>query len=93
MKRTKIFLYHLLIFVVGSIGIVVYVFNRLATSSSGAGIGGVVVMPAVMVVYIVVFGVLCLISLFVWFLVSYFRNRVKRYVRLKRSGQFSKTVV
>lgn len=75
MKKLKIFLYHLLVFVIGSAGIAVYVFNRLASPSSGAGLGGVIVMPAITLIYIVVFGILCLISLISWLLISYFRNR------------------
>ena len=75
MKKLKIFLYHLLVFILGSAGIVVYVFNRLASPSSNAGLGGIIVMPAIILVYIVVFGVFCVISLSIWLLVAYFRNR------------------
>ena len=77
MKKLKIFLYHILVFIVGSVGIVVYVFNRLASPSSGAGLGGLIVMPAVVLIYIFVFGVLCVISLITWLLIAYFRDRNK----------------
>jgi len=77
MKKLKIFLYHLLVFVLGSAGIVVYVFNRLASPSSKAGLGGLIVMPAIVLIYIVVFGILCIISLITWLLIAYFRNRNK----------------
>ena len=75
MKKVKVFLYHLLVFVLGSAGIIAYVFNRLATPSSGAGLGGLIVMPAVALIYVVVFGVFCVISLIIWLLTAYFRNR------------------
>jgi len=77
MKKLKIFLYHLLVFVLGSAGIIVYVFNRLAFPSSGAGLGGIIVMPAIILVYAVVLGVLCVISLIIWLLAAHFRNRNK----------------
>ena len=77
MKKLKIFLYHILVFIVGSVGIVVYVFNRLASPSSGAGLGGLIVMPAVVLIYIFVFGVLCVTSLITWLLIAYFRDRNK----------------
>ncbi len=78
MKKFKIFIWHLLAFIIGSAGIVVYVFNRLASPSSGVGLGGIIVMPAVALIYIVVFGVLCIISLITWLLAAYFRNRRAR---------------
>ena len=78
MKKLKIFLYHLLVFILGSAGIVVYVFNRLASPSSKAGLGGLIVMPAIVIVYIIIFGVFCMISMLIWFLVAYLRNRNKQ---------------
>lgn len=75
MKKTKIFLYHLLVFIAGSVGLSVYVFNRLATPSSGAGVGGVIVMPVIALVYIVTFGILCMISYAICGLVAYLRSR------------------
>ena len=77
MKKLKIFIYHLLVFVIGSAGIVIYIFNRLASPSSGLGLGGIIVMPAIALIYVVVFGILCLISLISWLLIAYFRNRNK----------------
>ena len=77
MKKLKIFLYHLLVFILDSAGIVVYVFNRLASPSSNAGLGGIIVMPAIVIVYVIVFGVFCIISMLIWFLVAYFHNRNK----------------
>ncbi|MEK7630100.1 MAG: hypothetical protein AAB432_01815 [Patescibacteria group bacterium] len=75
MKKFKIFIYHLVVFILGSIGITAYVFNRLSSSKSKAGLGGIIVMPAVTLVYIVAFGILCIISLLVWFLIAYLRGR------------------
>ena len=84
MKKLKIFLYHLLVFILGSAGIIVYVFNRLASPSSGAGLGGIIVMPAVVLIYIVIFGIFCVISLLIWLLMAYFRNRKNKQIKLKK---------
>ena len=78
MKKPKIFLYHLMVFLIGSVGIVVYIFNRLASPSNGAGLGGAIAMPVIAFVYVVGFGFLCLISLVIWLLVAYFGNRRAR---------------
>ncbi len=75
MKKLKIFLYHLAVFILGSVSIAVYVFYRLASPGSEAGLGGLIVMPVVALIYVFVFGILCVISLLVWLLVAYFRNR------------------
>ena len=75
MKKSKIFLYHLVVFIIGSIGIVAYIFSRL--SAGKAGLGGVIAMPAIALVYVIGFGILCTISFGVWLLVAYFRNRRK----------------
>lgn len=77
MKKLKIIVFYLIVFFVGSAGIVIYVFYRLTASSAGAGLGSVIVMPAVVLVYVVVFGILCIISLTISLIVSYFRNRVR----------------
>lgn len=81
MKKLKIFIWHLIVFILGSVGIIVYVFNRLASPSSNAGLGGLIVMPAVTLIYIVVLGIFCVISLVIWLLMACFRNRrrVDRY--------------
>jgi len=71
MKKSKIFIYHLLVFIAGSIGIVVYVFTRL----SKAGLGGAIVLPVVALVYVVGFGILCAISFAIWTLIVHFRDR------------------
>ncbi len=76
MTKLKIFIYHLVIFVVGSAGIVAYVFYRLSSPSGNAGLGGIIIMPAVVLIYVVVFGILCLISLAVWLLVKYLRRKI-----------------
>ncbi|HZX01069.1 MAG TPA: hypothetical protein VFE87_01600 [Candidatus Paceibacterota bacterium] len=75
MKKTKVFIYHLVTFILGSIGIVIYVFTRLASPTSEAGLVGVIVMPAIVLIYMVIFGILCAISLIIWLLIAYFRNR------------------
>ena len=71
MKKRSIFLYHLAGFILGSIGIAVYLFYHL----SSAGVGGIIAMPAIALVYVVAFGILCIISLLVFLLIAYIRNR------------------
>ena len=75
MKKLKIFIYHLTIFIAGSIGIVVYVFTRLSSPASKAGLGGIIVMPAIALIYVVVFGIFCAILLVTWLLVVYLRGK------------------
>ncbi|OGM97469.1 MAG: hypothetical protein A2735_01920 [Candidatus Yanofskybacteria bacterium RIFCSPHIGHO2_01_FULL_41_21] len=75
MKKAKIFIYHFIVFVLGSLSIIVYVFYHLASPSSKAGLGGVIVMPVVALIYVTIFGILCIISLIIWILVAYFRGR------------------
>lgn len=75
MKKLKIFIYHLAVFIFGSIGIAAYVLYRLSSPTSEAGLGGVIIMPAVILIYIIVFGIFCAISLIVWLLIAYFRGR------------------
>ena len=74
MSKLKISLYHLLVFVVGSIAVVAYVFYRLTFFTGGAGLVGIIVMPAVVLIYVFVFGALCVISLVAWLLVSSLRR-------------------
>ena len=73
MKKLKIFFYHLVIFVLGSVGITIYSFSKLKTS-----VGGAIAMPVVTFFYIVVFGILCLLSLLLCFMI--------RYLRVKRNN-------
>jgi len=75
MKKGRIFVYHLICFIVGSAGIVIYVFHRLTNIKGGAGLGAVIAMPVIILVYITAFAILCGISIGISFLVSYFRNR------------------
>ena len=77
MKKLKIFIWHLVVFIAGSIGIAVYVFIRLSSPVSKAGLGGIIIMPAVVLIYVVVFGILCVISLAIWLLIAYLRGRRK----------------
>lgn len=74
MKKSKIIIYHLVIFIAGSCGIIIYLFSKLA---SDGGLGGVVVMPVIILVYTVAYGILCAISLGISLLVSYIRNKKK----------------
>jgi hypothetical protein len=73
-KKLNIFLYHLAVFILGSLALVAYVFIHLATPESGAGVAGVIVMPVIALVYVVAFGILCLISLAAFLLIAYLRR-------------------
>lgn len=75
MKKLKIFLYHLAVFIIGSIGIVIYVYFHLPSLVDKAGLGGIIIMPAIIIIYAVIWGILCAISLIIWILFAYFRNR------------------
>ena len=75
MKKRNIFLYHMAVFILGSAGIVAYVFDRLASPASGAGMGGVIVMPVIAFAYVTAFGIACAISLAAWILVAYLRRK------------------
>lgn len=72
MKRRKILLYHFGVFVLGSIGIVAYVLQRL---TSPASVGGVVAMPVIAFVYVTAFGILCAISLSLWLFIGYLQRK------------------
>ena len=82
MKKLKIIIYHFVVFILGSIGIIAYVFYRLSSPASKAGLGGVIVMPAAALIYVVVFGILCAISLFIWLVVAFIRDRKSKKIRL-----------
>ncbi len=75
MKKLKIVLYHLAVFILGSVGIAVYTLYYLTSPASKAGLGGILAMPAIILIYVIVFGILCLISLLAWLLVAYLRGR------------------
>ena len=75
MKKFKIFIYHLIIFILSSIGIAIYVFFRLFSAKGVAGLGGVIVMPVMILVYVVAFGILCAISFLVWLLIAHLSSR------------------
>jgi len=73
-KKLKILTYHFVVFVLGSIGLSAYVFKHLASQKSVAGVGGAVVAPVIAFVYIVGFGILCLISLGIFLIIAHFRH-------------------
>lgn len=76
MSKLNIVLAHLAIFVAGSVGIALYAFARLTSPASG--LGGVIVMPAVILIYVVAFALLCSLSLIMWLLVALVRGRHAR---------------
>lgn len=75
MKTLKIFLCHLAVFIFGSVGIVAYIFYHLSLSTGNANPGVIIAMPVIAFVYIVGFGILCLVSLAIFLLVFYLRAR------------------
>ena len=75
MPKLKIFLYHLLFFILGSVGIAVYVFERFTAPGSAVGLGGIIAMPAIILIYVAAFGILCFVSFLIWLLVFYLRAR------------------
>jgi hypothetical protein len=74
MSKLKIFIYHLLVFIFGSTGIIAYIFYRLSSLSGEASVGGIIVMPAVMLVYVVAFGIFCACSFGLSLLIRYLRR-------------------
>ena len=74
MKKLKIFIYHLIVFVLGSIGLVIYTFINLGSPKNAGGVGGVIAMPVIAFFYIVLFGILCLISLLFFLLFTYLKR-------------------
>jgi hypothetical protein len=71
MRVLKIFLYHLLVFVFGSIGIGIYFYFKMINLAGVAGLGAIIVAPTMFFIAVLVFGVLCLISFLICFLVSF----------------------
>ena len=67
----KIFLYHLIAFLVGAVGIAGY-FVLKTSSLTGAEEFAVVALLPVAVVYIIGFGILCTISCLLGLMVRYF---------------------
>ncbi len=72
MTKFKIFIWHLVVFIVGSVGLVAYTFIRINSLQGGAALGGTITMPAIMIFYIAVFFVLCLISFTISLIIRYF---------------------
>jgi F0F1-type ATP synthase assembly protein I len=72
-KRT-ILIGHLVVFVVGAIALVVYFATRMGALSGVGGAGATVALPVVAVVYVIGFGIFCLVSLGVWLLVRTLRG-------------------
>ena len=70
--KTKIFLYHLTVFIGGSVGIAFY----LSQKFSRTGLAIIALFP-VMLVFIAGFGLLCVLSLLIFLFVSYIRNKRK----------------
>ncbi len=77
MKKSKIFLLHALVFVAGSGAIAAYFFYTIKNLSPEAALAGIALLP-VGVVYIIGFGILCLISLCICLAVSSIKNLFRK---------------
>ncbi len=77
MAKRTIFIGHLVAFGLGAIAIVAYVAVRMGALSGVGGAGAAVALPVVAVVYVIAFGILCLLSLGVVFLVRAVRRKNK----------------
>lgn len=74
----KIFLLHLAVFLLGSAAIGIYAYSRFPEFVENTGLGGVIVGPVILSLYIIIFGILCLISLAVALAFSFIRRRLRR---------------
>jgi len=77
MRKTKILLYHLGVFLAGALGIAAYFFWKISALDKTAGLAGVVLLP-IAVVYIFAFGIFCAISCAIWIAVRYVREKIAR---------------
>jgi hypothetical protein len=73
MKFLKLFLYHLLTFVIGAVMLGLYFAYKISVLPPKDALAGLALLP-VALVYIGSFGILCLISLSVSFLFVYFKR-------------------
>ena len=76
MKKLKIFLYHLFVFILGAVGLGIYFAYKISALPERDGLVGMALLP-IAVVYIVGFGILCLISLASWLIIAYFKGPAK----------------
>lgn len=67
----KIFIYHLVVFLVGAVGIAGY-FVLKTSALSGAESLAVIALLPIVVVYIIGFGILCIISCLLGLVTRYF---------------------
>jgi hypothetical protein len=74
MKKT--ILYHFAMFFAGVLVIAVYFFQKISSLNGAEGLAGVVLLPAAMV-YVVAFGIVCIISCALWLGVAYIKSRKK----------------
>jgi hypothetical protein len=75
MKRSRILRYHPFGFLLGAVGIALYLLYKISPLSGGSGAAMTIVGPVIGVVYIVGFGILCGISLVVFLLIDYFHKK------------------
>lgn len=74
----KIFFLHLAVFLLGSAAIGIYAYSRFPAFVENTGLGGVIVGPVILFLYIIIFGILCLFSLAIVLAVSFIRRRLRR---------------
>jgi len=71
----------LAVFVLGSIGLGIYFYFKMAKLAGVAGLGAIIIAPAILLIYAVILGILCLVSFIIWLAVSYFRGRLWNVVK------------
>ena len=67
----KIFIYHLIAFLVGAVGIAGYFAVKISALNGAEGLAIIALLP-VAVAYIIGFGILCAISCLIGFCIRYF---------------------
>ncbi len=77
MKNTPLFKYHLIAFVVGSLGIAAYFFQKISALYGAAQLASVVLFVT-LIVYIIAFGLICGVS-YILFKVAVQRKIKKNY--------------
>ncbi|MSU54957.1 MAG: hypothetical protein EXS46_00255 [Candidatus Taylorbacteria bacterium] len=83
MKMWKIVLYHLAIFALGIVCIGAYFTHKISALPPGNLLEGIALLP-VAVVFMGIFGFLCLFSLIIFSGVSFLKGKVKQHTKVFR---------
>lgn len=74
----KIFFLHLAVFLLGGAAIGIYAYSRFPAFVENTGLGGIIVGPVILFLYIIIFGILCLLSLVTVLAVAFIRRHLRR---------------